>query len=609
MCGFIVYLPLAQNKFDKKVFIDSAKYIAHRGPDNESSFFHKDINLIFHRLRIRDLSKRGDQPMFSHSKKNIIVFNGEIYNSEKLKKKFNISKLKSSSDTEILINLYERYGLNIIDELEGMFAFVIYNFEKKKIIAVRDRFGIKPLYYCKNNNYLIFSSEIKPIIKYNKEKIFNDLAFANFFLKQQLDNDSFTFFKDIKALPPATMFNLISGKEIKIKKYWNLDEKKIKKGKTTITFASLFDESIKKHLISDCEIGLLFSGGTDSTALALSIAKMNKSPLKTFTYDFSDNFHGGESKKAVTISKKLEIKNFLSIVDPNYIKNEFGKICLDLESPFTSIRLFGVKKVYQNIRKNNIKVAIEGGGGDEILGGYEYNYLNYNLDKIKKNKKELNNFIQDLISYNHRDKVINKLITLTYQEGSTKDCTPFIDLNNFDKEFIKFYLNEEFYKSDKISKNLNFLQKSQLKDINKVNLPRSLKYMDRLAMISSVENRVPFLDHKLANYAFHLNNSHKIRNNITRYVLKDIYRKKKYNNFFTKQKKTIVDPQRDWMRNQLRSFFEDEINCKNFRENPYLNHKNIKKNFDRFVKDKSMTSFNLFQIFSAHKFMEKFKSF
>lgn len=480
--------------------------------------------------------------------------------------------------------------------------------KKKKIIAVRDRFGIKPLYYYKNNDYLIFSSEIKPIIKYNKEKIFNDFAFANFFLKQQLDNDSFTFFKDIKALPPASIIDLISGKEIKIKKYWNLHEKK-ENNESNVTFESLFDDSIKKHLISDCEVGLLFSGGTDSTALALSIAEMNKSPLKTFTYDFSDNFHGGESKEAKIISEKLDIKNFLSIVDPNYIQKEFGRICLDLESPFTSIRLFGVKKVYENIKKNNIKVAIEGGGGDEILGGYEYNYLNYKLDKIKKDKKELNNFIEDLISSNSKDKIINKLMTLTYQEGSTKDCTPFIDLNNFDKDFIKSYLNEEFYTSDKTPKNLNFLQKSQLKDIDKVNLPRSLKYMDRLAMVSGVENRVPFLDHKLAYYAFHLKNNKKIRNSETRYVLKDIYRKKNYANFFTKQKKTVVDPQRDWMRNELRTFFEDEINCKSFKENPYLNHKNIKKNFSRFIKDKSMTSFNLFQIFSSHKFMEKFKLF
>ena len=132
MCGFIAYFPLSKNRFNKKKFIESSKYISQRGPDNNRSFYHNDINLIFYRLRIRDLSPHGDQPMLSYSKKNIIVFNGEIYNSEKLKKKLNFTKFKSHSDTEVLINLYEKYGINIINELEGMFSFIIYNFEKKK---------------------------------------------------------------------------------------------------------------------------------------------------------------------------------------------------------------------------------------------------------------------------------------------------------------------------------------------------------------------------------------------------------------------------------------------------------------------------------------------
>ena len=609
MCGFIAYFPLGKNKFDKEKFIESSKYISHRGPDNNKSFYHNDINLIFYRLRIRDISSKGDQPMFSYSKKNIIVFNGEIYNSEKLKKKLNITKFRGHSDTEILINLYEKYGKNIINELEGMFSFIIYNFEKKKIVAARDRFGIKPLYYYKNNEYILFSSEIKPIIKYTKEKKFNDLAFANFFLKQQLDNDNLTFFKDIKALSPSNLIDFIPGQEMKIKKYWDLTKDNIQKKDSVTTFQNLFDGSIKKHLISDCEVGLLFSGGTDSTALALSMTQINKTPLKTFTYDFSNNFIGGESKKAKIISKKLDIENIVSIVDPEYIRSEFDKMCLTLESPFTSIRLFGVMKVYESIKKNKIKVAIEGGGGDEILGGYEYNYLNYNLDKIKKNKLKLNEFIYELLKGNTEQSIVNKLITLTYQEGSTKDCTPFIDLSIFNKDFIQSYLKEEFYKSDQAYENINFLQKSQMKDINKINLPRSLKYMDRLAMISSVENRVPFLDHKLASYSFHLSNNKKIKNKETRHILKDIYRQKNYSNFFTKKKKSVVDPQREWLRYELREFIEDEINSKNFKNNPYIDHKNFKKSYSRYLKDPSATSFNLFQIFSSYKFMENFKSF
>jgi asparagine synthase (glutamine-hydrolysing) len=609
MCGFIAYFPLGKNKFNKKKFIDSSKYISHRGPDNNKSFFHRDINLIFYRLRIRDLTIYGDQPMFSYSKKNIIVFNGEIYNSDKLKKRLDIKNLKSNSDTEILINLYEKYGPSIINELEGMFSFVIYNFSQKKIIAARDRFGIKPIYYYKNNEYILFASEIKPIIKYTKKKNFNDLAFANFFLKQQLDNDDLTFFENIKAIPPANLLNLSIDQPMKIKKYWDITLDHSKLANSQVTFQNLFDRSVNKHLISDCEVGLLFSGGTDSTALALNMAKNKKNSLKTFTYDFSNNFIAGESQQAKIISNKLNIKNFLSIVNPNYIKTEFDKMCLELESPFTSIRLFGVKKVYENIRINKIKVAVEGGGGDEILGGYQYNYLNYLLDKIKKNKKNINEFLLDLLKDNTEQSIVNKLITLSYQEGSTKDCTPFINLNCFNKDFIRTYLKEEFYRSDIINQNINFLQKSQLKDILKVNLPRSLKYMDRLAMVSGVENRVPFLDHKLAQYSFHLSNNQKIKNGESRHILKNIYRKKKYTNFFTKQKKTIVDPQRDWLRFELREFFEDEINSKHFKQNNYFDSKNILKSYDKFLKNTSTTSFNLFQIFTASKFMKNFKDF
>ncbi len=609
MCGFVVYFPLNKKIFNKKKFIESSHYINHRGPDSCKSFFHNEINLIFYRLRIRDLTTSGDQPMFSFTRQNIIVFNGEIYNSEKLKKKLDYNEFAGKSDTEVLINLYEKYGLNIINELEGMFSFIIYNFKKKKITAVRDRFGIKPLYYYKCNDYIFFSSEIKPIIKYTGEKKFNEIAFANFFFKQQLDNENVTFFKNIYSLKPSSY--LITGykKNFKIKRYWNLRDKIFKDKNLKISFKQLFDQSIEKHLISDTEVGLLFSGGTDSTAIALGMLKQTGTFLKTFTYDFSNYYENGESSTAKSFSKKLKIKNFKSIVTPKYVESQFDNMCLALESPFTSIRLFGVKKVYENIRDNKIKVAIEGGGGDEILGGYEYNYLNSQLDKLKKNKKEFSKFLLELIKKKDINLILNQLITLSFQEGSTKDCTPFINIDNFNKDFLSSVIDEKFYFNENSFQNINFLQKSQLVDIERVNLPRSLKYMDRLAMIAGVENRVPFLDHKLANYSFHLDNKKKIKNKETRYILKQMY-KRNYNlNFFTKQKKSVVDPQRDWMRKELKDFFQDEINSKAFKENYFFNHKNIQKNYQSFLNDKRMTSFNLFQIFSSFRFIQKFISF
>ena len=135
MCGFLVHVPIRSTYIDKKKFLIASNYIKHRGPDNSKVFFHKKINIVFHRLRIRDLSANGDQPMMSNSKKYIIVFNGEIYNTNELIKKYNLTTLKSNSDTEVLLALFEKYGKKIINELDGMFSFVIYNFQLKSFIA------------------------------------------------------------------------------------------------------------------------------------------------------------------------------------------------------------------------------------------------------------------------------------------------------------------------------------------------------------------------------------------------------------------------------------------------------------------------------------------
>ena len=169
------------------------------------------------------------------------------------------------------------------------------------------------------------------------------------------------------------------------------------------------------------------------------------------------------------------------------------------------------------------------------MGGYEYNYLSYLLDRHSQNKRKIIKNFKNLDC----EKILNYIVTLSYQNGSTKDASPFINLELFNKQFLNRNLNEEFFENYKYKRKLNFMQKSQLVDINKVNLPRSLKYMDRLAMNSSVENRVPFLDHNLAKFCFNLENSLKIYQNQTRYIMKELFKKYPVYNFFTKKKKQL----------------------------------------------------------------------
>ena len=169
MCGFFFLKKKnKKNTINLKTLNHSSNLISHRGPDSSRVFNDEDIYIKFFRLSIQDLSKNAMQPMLSWSKKNLIVFNGEIYNFKELRKYIDEKKLKSRSDTEVLINLYEKIGNKIFDKIEGMYSFLIYNFETKKILAARDNFGIKPLYFYEDKDDLIFSSEIKPILKYKK---------------------------------------------------------------------------------------------------------------------------------------------------------------------------------------------------------------------------------------------------------------------------------------------------------------------------------------------------------------------------------------------------------------------------------------------------------
>ena len=364
----------------------------------------------------------------------------------------------------------------------------------------------------------------------------------------------------------------------------------------------MINTSVSQHLVSDVKISLLLSGGLDSSVLCYLISKNYKKKIETFTYDFLNN-NKGESKKANSISKFLNFKNNNVLVKPNYILNNFEKMCLELESPFTSIRLFGLKKVYEKINYKGFKVALEGSGGDEILGGYHYNFLAFLLDIYLKDKKKFSNYLKK----QNKEKILNYIVTLSYQNGSTKDSSPFINSNLFRNEFMNEVLDEKFFKSYNFSKKLNFLQKSQMIDISYVNLPRSLKYMDRLAMNFSIENRVPFLDHDLASFCFNLENNNKINNNETRFIMKKIFKKYPVFKYFTKTKKIIVDPQQNWLGNELFEFFYDEINSTELKNSYFFEPKKILDQLEKLKKNELNNSFQLFQVLTTIIFMKIFK--
>ena len=614
MCGYLFVYSKKKISIDKKKFLDSSKLINHRGPDDFSTFYGENIAASFYRLSIRDITTNGRQPMLSHTKKKIIVFNGEIYNSNYLKSKIDNNKFLGDSDTEILINYFEKYKEQSLENFKGMFSFVIYDFENKKCILARDRFGIKPLYYYNDSNFLIVCSEIKPILKFLNKTTFNEDAFADFLLKGHMDHGENTFFNNIKSLPPATYKIITQNSDID-KCYWNIGDKKQNSSSnlknTKAKLKNLFNNAIQEHLESDVEIGSCLSGGNDSSSIASKSNSLLNYKMKTFTYEFKDQVDNENSETflANKFAKKNKMKNFTAIVTPKYVLDKFDELLLNLESPITSLRLFGIKKLYEEVKKQNIKVMLEGHGGDEMLAGYDYNYMPWILDKNNKvspDKIICKIFSKKNISRFGVNKLIHQLYAVKSQGNFTSDGTPYLYFDLFKKEFLDKHLFSKKNRSLSKPKDFNLLKYSQFLETKYIHLPRVLKYVDRLSMISGVESRVPFLDHELFSYCFGLANNYKIKDFTQRWIWKKTF---KHLGISSLKKKTITDPQKSWFKTVLRENFEDEINSKIIKETPYFDQDKV-KSFYKYYKNNSLeNSFALMQILSSLKFIRLFKSF
>lgn len=616
MCGFF-FIKKNGVPFDLKSLENCSNLLSHRGPDNNKFYKNSEIYLRFFRLSIQDTSLKASQPMFDISKRYLIVFNGEIYNFLDLKKRLRTNKLVSNSDTEVLLySLIER-GSKVLRELEGMFSFIFYDLKENTALVARDRLGIKPLYYMHYKESFIFSSEIKPMLSFLKNIQIDNESFCNFFLKGSMDIGNQTFFKNIFSVEPGE-YGIIKQRKFLKTKYWDLS-KTVKNSKINTSYKKnksflkeLLKDSLKKHLISDRKVGLFLSGGTDSNAL-LNLMLENKKDTKkiqSFSYGFKNFEKYGELPRIKKIISNKEVSNLNFYLKPKDVLENFSKTTEILEGPFTSIRLIAMKKLYNLANKNNCRVTIEGDGGDEIFGGYDYNLFSSLKDRFKSQNdlykvlSKLKKFL--LISGKNKNQIINLLLTNTFQFSSTSDGTIFVNSDYFKEQFLNKHIDESFFNYKK-KKNLNNLQNSQYKDLFFTKLPRTLRYKDRLSMSEGIEARVPLLDHRIVEFAFNLPNEYKFKDLKSRYIFKDLFSSIAKKNQFEFSKRTIADPQKIWLKTHLKDFFLDNINSINFKKLDYFNYKVINKEFLEFCKnDKYPTTFAFFQILSFYKFYDIF---
>ena len=365
MCGFTGFVGRLDNK--EQVLENMMNTIVHRGPDSQGMFTDDDAALGFRRLSIIDITETGDQPLYNEDKTKVLTFNGEIYNYQELREELLAAGhiFQTHTDSETLLHGYEEWGEKLVERLRGMYAFVIWDREDKKLFGARDMFGIKPFYYAKMNGTFLFGSEIKSFVEHpHFDKVFNEKALGNYLSFQFVPTNE-TFFKGVFCLQPGHYFTYKEGK-IEIVRYFEPHFT----GKTDKSFEEIVDEvektmkeSVKMHKISDVEVGSYLSSGVDSSYLTY-LSQVDR----TFTVGFDEQKYS-EIQDAKEFADSIHMKNDSKVIKPEEYWDVLSDFTYYMDEPVADPAAVALYFLSQEAAKK-VKVVLSGEGSDELFGGY-----------------------------------------------------------------------------------------------------------------------------------------------------------------------------------------------------------------------------------------------
>jgi len=548
MCGIVGVFDLKGNSVYSSLIKTMTKQIAHRGPDSEGYYVKDNIGLGHRRLSILDTSDKGAQPMSSKDGNWTIVFNGCIYNFSELKKELKTKghTFNSQTDTEVICEGLSEYGEVFFEKLNGMFAIAAWNESKQELYLSRDRFGVKPLYYWFNGNTLCFSSEIKAIIKHPDYKIDVDLDALNEYFTFQNVFSFNTLFKGITMLPPANTVKIDrSSTYVKHNSWWDFDFSNTDED-MTFEFAEsetkrLFKQAVNRQMIADVPVGSYLSGGMDSGSItAVASKKVNR--LSTFTcgFDMSEatgreaNFD--ERKDAELMANHFKTEHFEQVMNAGDLKWSLPRVVYHLED--LRVGMSYPNYYISRLASKFVKVCLQGTGGDELYGGYPWRYYHI-FDSLNQREffDQYYGFWQRLVPDQDKKKLFTKKVFSKINIDAPKDT--FERVFTFNKR-LRYDTPE-----DHINNSLYFEIKTFL--------PGLLLVGDKLSMANGLEERFPFLDNDLVDFAMKVPVKHKLGNleqELKRLDENTVAKKKMYRQF---------DDGKNVLRKAMEDFIPKEI--------------------------------------------------
>lgn len=578
---------------DTKDIESMVRSLKHRGPDSEG-IFKSDIYALGHRrLSIIDTREEAGQPMFSKDGKVSVAFNGEIYNFKALRKRLEHEHkvaFRTSSDTEVILELYLQKGEACFRELQGMFAIAIFDLRDNKVILARDRFGEKPLYYGVLGDTLLFSSELKSLLSHPKVRRDIDPFSLQAYLQYEYIPTPYTIIKGISKLEPATYLVFRNGK-IKIETFWEFPEQEMsisfEEAKETVE--KLLERSVEGTLMSDRPIGVFLSGGLDSSTIAYFASERATQRLKTFSIGFDESSFD-ESEYAKRVSEHLGTEHHSRMVTSKDAQELIPNIHTIMDEPLSDASILPTY-LLSKFASEHIVVALGGDGGDELFSGYP----TFAVHDI--------GLLFGRVPANLRGAMRSALLPLIPVSGANFNMR--FKLQNFFsgfEDFDKNYMHQKWLGSFGRDERISLLKEeyaqeskdvfshidSVMQDIrgsvkNKVLAEYMRTYMmddvlvkvDRASMAVSLEVRAPFLDHRVVDYVYSLPYEYKRKGSDGKHILKEVMRGKIPDEIIGRKKKGFGIPVSSWLRGDLAPFLKDVLSKKNIENGGIFKWKKI----------------------------------
>lgn len=635
MCGIAGYYSV-KGRFDKSDLITMNNAISHRGPDAEGYFEEDSCGFAHRRLSIIDLSRRADQPMISSNERYVIVFNGEIYNFSEIGARLKSLSLphenvmlKTSSDTEVLLEAFAVHGVDFVHQLNGMFAIAIYDRKTGDLYLFRDRLGIKPLFYYWDGSDLLFASELKAIQQISKIKLTVRSESISSFLHLGFIPAPHSIYTNVFKLESGTWMK-VTREGISTTRYWSTTSKLSNnlirdKEQALVKLSDLIISSVQFQLKSDVPFGVFLSGGIDSSLITAQAVELSSVKVKTFSIGFEENSHN-ESEYAKAVAKYLGTEHHEFIVSNKDAIDLVDPMFETYDEPFADSSAIPTMLV-SKLAKQYVTVTLSGEGGDELFLGYGAyrwaqrlnnpllsmsrhllsgisNHMSSRYQRVGRmldydNSTDLRSHILSQEQYLFSEDEISDL--LINPSGNKLKLSEDVSDNN-----LLRLLNDRF--TNNISfheRRLTAMERQALFDLRYYLQDDLLTKVDRASMLYSLETRVPYLDHRLVELSLNIHPGLKFHKDVSKYILKEILYKYIPRHIFERPKQGFAIPMGKWLKKELAYLIDDYLSETSVNNAGVVKYETVKKLVSDFRNGKDFLYNRIWLLITLHRWMKR----